>query len=311
MLFLFIYVESLQNKAESLSMLSGSLTIDVEEYFQVEAFANEVKKSDWQSMTSRIEYQTKLILELLSETQSKATFFILGWVAQKHPELVKEIATSGHEIASHGMMHTHISKQTESEFEQDIQQAKSLLEDIIGHAVLGYRAPSFSISVDNDWAHNCIAEAGYQYSSSIYPVKHDIYGAPDCEIEPFYLPNGLLEIPVSVGQVRGKNVPIAGGGYFRLMPYFVFKQLLKSLQQDNHYMFYTHPWEFDPKQPKIKSNWKSEFRHYINQDKMLSKLKKLSSEKSIAWDTVSNNYLNKEYQQYKSWQEAAHARKYK
>lgn len=291
-------------------MLSGSLTIDVEEYFQVEAFANEVSKDDWQSMTSRIEYQTKLILDLLAKTQSKATFFILGWVAQKYPDLVKEIATRGHEIASHGMMHTHISKQTQSQFAEDITQAKLLLEDIIGAQVDGYRAPSFSISVDNDWAHDAIAQAGYKYSSSIYPVKHDIYGAPECEIEPFYLPNGLLEIPVSVGKVKGKNVPIAGGGYYRLMPYMLFKLLLKSLQQNNHYMFYTHPWEFDPEQPRIKSNWKSEFRHYVNQNKMLSKLEKLVSERSIRWDTVTNNYLNKEYKHYQSWQDAAHARKY-
>ncbi len=291
-------------------MLSGSLTIDVEEYFQVEAFANEVSKDDWQSMTSRIEYQTKLILDLLAKTQSKATFFILGWVAQKYPDLVKEIATRGHEIASHGMMHTHISKQTQSQFTDDITQAKLLLEDIIGQQVDGYRAPSFSISVDNDWAHDAIAQAGYKYSSSIYPVKHDIYGAPECEIEPFYLPNGLLEIPVSVGKVKGKNVPIAGGGYYRLMPYMLFKLLLKSLQQNNHYMFYTHPWEFDPEQPRIKSNWKSEFRHYVNQNKMLSKLEKLVSERSIRWDTVTNNYLNKEYKHYQSWQDAAHARKY-
>lgn len=291
-------------------MLSGSLTIDVEEYFQVEAFANEVSKDDWQLMTSRIEYQTKLILDLLAKTQSKATFFILGWVAQKHPDLVKEIATRGHEIASHGMMHTHISKQTQSQFAEDITQAKLLLEDIIGEQVDGYRAPSFSISVDNDWAHDAIAQAGYKYSSSIYPVKHDIYGAPECEIEPFYLPNGLLEIPVSVGKVKGKNVPIAGGGYYRLMPYMLFKLLLKSLQQNNHYMFYTHPWEFDPEQPRIKSNWKSEFRHYINQNKMLGKLEKLVLERSIRWDTVTNNYLNKEYKHYQSWQDAAHARKY-
>lgn len=291
-------------------MLSGSLTIDVEEYFQVEAFANEVDKRDWHSMASRIEYQTKLILALLDRTKTRATFFVLGWVAERYPELVKEIVSKGHEVASHGMMHTHISKQTRSEFKQDITQAKQLLEQVTGQPVLGYRAPSFSISVDNDWAHECIAEAGYQYSSSIYPVKHDIYGAPESEIEPFYLPNGLLEIPVSVGQFKGKNVPIAGGGYFRLMPYRVFKFLLKSLQQDNHYMFYTHPWEFDPEQPRIKSNWKSEFRHYVNQHKMLTKLEKLASEPDIGWDTVAHHYLNKEYRHYGSWQEAAYARKH-
>lgn len=290
-------------------MLSGSLTIDVEEYFQVEAFSKEMSPSDWSSMTSRVAYQTQLILELLESNNVKATFFILGWVAEKHPELIRDICSHGHEIASHGTSHTHISKQSREEFLKDISDAKSLLEDISGQNILGYRAPSFSISVDNDWAHDSILEAGYVYSSSIYPVKHDFYGAPFSTIEPFYLGNGLLEIPVSVAQIKGKNLPIAGGGYFRLMPYFVFKQLLKWLQQDNHYMFYTHPWEFDPAQPRIKSNWKSEFRHYVNQNKMLGKLEKLTKERNIAWNTVSQNYLDKPYQTFSTWQEAANARK--
>jgi len=290
-------------------MLSGSLTIDVEEYFQVEAFAKEISRDNWSSMSSRVVYQTKLILDILEKNNVKATFFILVWVAKRHPELIQEIARRGHEIASHGMNHIHISKQNQDEYRKDITDAKNFLEDLLSNEVLGYRAPSFSIAVDNEWAHDTIAEAGYKYSSSVYPVSHDIYGAPNCEIEPFYLDNGLLEIPVSVAKFRNKNIPIAGGGYFRLMPYMVFKQLLKTLQQDNHYMFYTHPWEFDPEQPRIKSNWKSEFRHYINQNKMLKKLDKLSREKQIKWDSVASNYLNKQYKTYSTWQDAANARK--
>jgi len=283
---------------------NNSLTIDVEEYFQVEAFANNVDASNWGDYPSRIEYQMQLLLDLLEEKQVKATFFILGYIAKNHPKLVKLIADKRHEIASHGFNHQHITKQTQKAFSGDITDAKSLLEDLTAAPVNGYRAPCFSITADNDWAHDEIYNAGYLYSSSTYPIVHDLYGVPNAPRTPYFLENGLLEIPVSTAKYRNKIVPAGGGGYFRLLPYFLFNSILKKSKNQLDYInFYTHPWEYDPKQPKIKSNAKSNFRHRVNQHGALAKLTKLCQ--VYQFDTLANVHLEKTYPTLGKWTDIA------
>lgn len=283
---------------------TNSLTIDVEEYFQVEAFANDVKKQDWETFESRIVYQMDLLLDLLSEKNVHATFFVLGIIAEKHPNIIKKIVSCGHELASHGYNHQHISKQSRQTFSDDINQAKQLLEDIGSVQVTGYRAPCFSIAPDNEWAHNEIKEAGYLYSSSTYPIAHDFYGVPKAPRTPYYLQNGLLEIPVSTCKFRNKTLPAGGGGFFRLLPYFIYSKMLKaSSKQLGFINFYTHPWEYDPQQPKIKSNFKSNFRHNINQHSALTKLGKLCEQYNF--DTLANIHLNNTYPSLGNWQSIA------
>jgi polysaccharide deacetylase family protein (PEP-CTERM system associated) len=283
---------------------TNSLTIDVEEYFQVEAFANDVNIRDWGNYESRIEFQMDTLLELLEEKKVFATFFVLGIIAEKHPNIIRKIVSYGHELASHGYNHQHISKQTRESFSSDINQAKKLLEDISSSNVLGYRAPCFSIAPDNEWAHDEIKKAGYLYSSSTYPIAHDFYGVPNAPRTPYYLKNGLLEIPVSTCKFRNKTLPAGGGGFFRLLPYFIYNKMLKtSYSQLGFINFYTHPWEYDPEQPKIKSSFKSNFRHNINQHSALTKLGKLCQQ--FEFDTLANVHLNKTYPSLGNWQTIA------
>ena len=199
--------------------ISNALTIDVEDYFQVSAFAPYIDRSAWETTPCRIERNIDRILELLDQRGAKATFFTLGWLAQRYPRLVREVSEQGHEVASHGQAHRRASDQSPAEFDDDIRAAKKLLEDTTGVAVRGYRAPSFSIGHGNLWAFDRIAAAGYRYSSSVYPVQHDHYGMPDAPRFPYRVSNGLLEIPVSTARVFGRNLPAGGGGYFRLAPY--------------------------------------------------------------------------------------------
>lgn len=282
----------------------GSLTIDVEEYFQVEAFSNNIDISEWDKYPSRIDFQINLLLDLLKKKQVKATFFILGIIAIKHPKLVQKISAQGHEIASHGFNHQHITKQNQKEFSSDIIQAKDLLEQLTSSAVIGYRAPCFSITPKNHWAHEEIQKAGYQYSSSTYPILHDLYGVPKAPRTPYYLSNGLLEIPISTVEFRKKILPAGGGGYFRLLPYFIFQKMLKSSEQQLGFMnFYTHPWEYDPQQPKIKSTFKSNFRHRINQHSALNKLEKLCS--TFDFKTLTESHMQKNYPNLGEWKNIA------
>ncbi len=281
-----------------------SLTIDVEEYFQVEAFANDIDIKDWINYPSRIELQINLLLDLLKEQKISATFFVLGFIAEKHPKLVQKIAANGHEIASHGFNHQHITKQNRAEFSADIKQAKDLLEQLISAPVLGYRAPCFSISAENEWAHDEIKNAGYQYSSSTYPISHDFYGVPNAPKTPYYLTNGLLEIPISTLRIYKKTFPAGGGGYFRLLPYFIFQSMFQASGQQLDFLnFYTHPWEYDPEQPKIMSSFKSNFRHRVNQHSALKKLEKLC--KTAQFDTLAKCHLNKEYPCLGDWTKIA------
>ncbi|WP_026971980.1 XrtA system polysaccharide deacetylase [Aliagarivorans marinus] len=282
----------------------AAMTVDVEEYFQVEAFSNDVRPSQWQAFESRLRGQIDSILEVFDVTATKATFFTLGWIAEHHPQVIKDILAQGHELGSHGYMHQHLSKQNRQQFSDDIRSAKARLEDLTAQPVVGFRAPCFSISADNEWAHDEILAAGYRYSSSSYPINHDLYGVPLAPRHPYYLENGLLEIPVTTTQLGSRSIPIGGGGYFRLLPYWLFMALQRRADnQLGPINFYTHPWEFDPKQPRIKSNAKSSFRHHVNQGSALSKLQRLCG--SRQWLSMSEIYLNQQYPTLSSWQQVA------
>lgn len=257
----------------------NAFTIDVEDYFQVSAFESAVGKQQWASMPSRVQANTERILELLALHNVQATFFVLGWVAERAPQLVKQIAEQGHEVASHGREHIRVTEQSPAQFRQDIIWTKALLEDLTGQPVLGYRAASFSIGASNLWALDVIAEAAYQYSSSIYPVHHDLYGMPDAPRFPYRVSYGkLLEIPITTVRLLGRNIPCGGGGYFRLFPYsfsrWAFRRVNAHELQPG--VFYFHPWEIDPEQPRIDGiSRKARFRHYLNLGRMQQRLQRL------------------------------------
>lgn len=258
--------------------ITNALTIDVEDYFQVSALAPHFPRSGWDGVPCRVERNVDLILGLLDARRARATFFTLGWIAERYPEVVKRIASAGHEVASHGYGHERASTQTPSVFLEDIRRAKTLLEDIAGVKVSGYRAPSFSIGTTNLWAHDCIAEAGYSYSSSVYPVKHDHYGIPDSPRFPYRLANGLIEVPVTTVRWMGRNWPAGGGGFFRLLPYSVSRWQIAKVNRDDSKpaIFYFHPWEVDPAQPRVReASAKTRFRHYVNLERTESRLRRL------------------------------------
>ena len=258
--------------------LTNALTIDVEDYFQVSAFAPYIKRSDWNSLECRVERNVGRILELLADHNTKATFFTLGWIAERYPQLISQIAGQGHEIASHGYGHERASDLTENAFFADIPLAKVILEDLCGVEVKGYRAPSFSIGAGNLWAFDSLARAGYRYSSSVYPIRHDHYGMPDSPRFAYQVRPGLLEIPVTTLRALGRNLPSSGGGYFRLLPYAVSRWMLKRVNTLDRQsgIFYFHPWEIDVAQPRIEGiSRKTRFRHYVNISRMEARLARL------------------------------------
>jgi polysaccharide deacetylase family protein (PEP-CTERM system associated) len=262
------------------SRIQNAFTIDVEDYFQVSAFEHDVKRSDWQSIPSRVEKNTNIILDVLEKFDVKGTFFVLGWIAERHQDLVKRIFDAGHEIASHGYSHKLIYNQTVSEFREETIMSKKILEDIIQVPVIGYRAASYSITNRSLWALDILNEAGFKYDSSIFPVYHDRYGIADARQEPHVMAcnNGgdLVEFPLSVYEIFKYKLPVSGGGYFRLYPYQFTKWALESLNKSGKgFVFYLHPWEVDPKQPKIKTNLLSRFRHYNNLDICKNRLERL------------------------------------
>jgi len=274
-------------------LLANALTIDVEDYFQVSAFAAHIDRSEWDRMPCRVERNIDLILFLLDAARANATFFTLGWVAERYPQVVRRIVDQGHEIASHGYSHRRATEQEPDDFFADIKLAKRLLEDISGQEVKGYRAPSFSVSKKNPWAFECIRDAGYRYSSSIYPVRHDHYGMPDAPRFPYQPLAGLTEVPISTNQFFHTNVPAGGGGYFRLLPYGVSKWLITRVNRVDAKpaMFYFHPWELDPEQPRVSAaGWKSKFRHYVNLHQTEQRLKRLLSD--FRWDRVDRVFLD-------------------
>lgn len=269
----------------------SALTVDVEDYFHVAAFDSTISPSQWEDLPQRVEHNTRQLLELFARHDARATFFILGWVAERFPELVKEIHRQGHEVASHGHAHAKASSQTAEQFLQDISHAKHLLEDLIGEQVTGYRAPSFSIGKQNEWAFEKLSEAGYCYSSSTYPVKHDLYGTPDWPQQPYLRPEGIWECPMPILNMLGRQLPIAGGGYFRLLPYWLSRQFIQRYQANTAapYMFYFHPWEIDAGQPRVEgAPLKSRFRHYVNLNKMEAKLGRLLSD--FRWRSLHQVY---------------------
>jgi len=267
--------------------LINALTIDVEDYFQVSAFDGHVRRDAWEKMPSRIEHNVEQLLQLLDDRRARATFFTLGWIAERHPSLVRRIVGQGHELASHGYGHRRASDLDHTAFSHDIRHAKNLLEDIAGTAVIGYRAPSFSISKRNLWAFDYIAAAGYRYSSSIYPVQHDHYGMPDAPRFPHRVRDGLLEIPVTTARLFGRNLPAGGGGYFRLAPYHVSRWAIARVNrlEQRPAIFYFHPWEIDPEQPRFKGvGVKTRFRHYLNLHRTKARLTRLLTD--FEWDRL-------------------------
>lgn len=255
------------------------MTVDVEDYFQVQAFAAYVDRAAWDTIPCRVEANMDHILQAFERAGVRGTFFTLGWIADRHPGVVRQIVAAGHELASHGYGHARVDGQTPSEFREDIRRAKGVLESIGGVAVAGYRAPTFSIGPRNPWAFDVLDEEGHRYSSSIYPVKHDLYGAPDAPRFPYRPASGaLMEIPMTTVRLGGRNMPCAGGGYFRLMPYALFRTLLRRFNQVERApgVFYFHPWEIDPAQPRIRAASRmSRFRHYVNIHAMPDRLERL------------------------------------
>lgn len=270
------------------------LSIDVEDYFHVSAFERISPPSSWGDFECRVERNTDCVLELLAEHDMRATFFILGWVAQFSPQLVRKIAALGHEIASHGYGHQRVPTQSRADFRTDIRTSKLLLEDLSGMAVKGYRAPSYSIGHDSLWAFDELVEAGYVYDSSVFPVQHDFYGIADWPRFSFPLQRtgsggwvpgcaddgscAIVEVPISTLNRGGRNLPIAGGGYFRLYPYALTRAGLRQInaREQRPFLFYIHPWEFDPGQPRMKNaGMKSRFRHYLNLDKTQKRFARL------------------------------------
>lgn len=276
------------------STITNALTIDVEDYFQVSAFAQHIARSEWNTRECRVERNINCILEMLALRDTKATFFTLGWIAERYPQLVRQIVQEGHELASHGYGHERASDQTEESFFADIHLAKIVLEDTAGSEVNGYRAPSFSIGDGNLWAFDCLARAGYRYSSSIYPIRHDHYGMPNSPRFSYEVRPGLMEIPITTLRLFNRNLPFSGGGYFRLLPYAMSRWMLGRVNSNDHEsgVFYFHPWEIDTEQPRIAGiSRKTRFRHYVNIDRMEGRLNQLL--RDFNWGRMDQIFLDR------------------
>ena len=274
--------------------IANALTIDVEDYFQVSAFAPHIARSEWNTRECRVERNIHCVLQMLADHDTKATFFTLGWIAERYPQLVRDIVAQGHELASHGYGHERASDQTEDAFFADVQLAKVILEDLSGTDVRGYRAPSFSIGKRNLWAFDCLARAGYSYSSSVYPIKHDHYGMPDSPRFAYQVRPGLTEIPITTLRVLKRNFPSSGGGYFRLLPYALSRWMLGRVNTTDGEsgVFYFHPWEIDTEQPRVAGiSSKTRFRHYVNIHRMEGRLNRLLGD--FKWGRMDHIFLDK------------------
>jgi polysaccharide deacetylase family protein (PEP-CTERM system associated) len=261
--------------------ITNALTIDVEDYYQVSAFADDIKPSQWDSFESRVVANTHRLLRLLARNEVTATFFVLGWVAERHPLLIHDIRSDGHEIACHSHWHQLVYDQDPEEFRRDLVRSRTVLEEVTGESVTLYRAPSFSITAKSLWAYQILAEEGFQVSSSIFPIHHDRYGIPDADPFPHQVSTDageVWEFPASVVRACGANLPVSGGGYFRLYPAWCTRLALQRINNwDRAFMFYLHPWEVDPDQPRLRGSMKSRFRHYVNLAATEAKLAKLLS----------------------------------
>jgi polysaccharide deacetylase family protein (PEP-CTERM system associated) len=278
---------------EARRLVVNALTVDVEDYFQVWALSPYIPRAQWDEAPVRVEYNVGLILALLDAAGARATFFTLGWIAERFPQLVRRIAAAGHEIASHGYAHQKTNELDRDAFLADIVLAKRILEDVAGVEVRGYRAPSFSIDRDNEsWAYGCMAEAGYRYSSSVYPIAHDHYGIPDAPRFPHRWRADLLEVPVTTARILERNWPAGGGGYFRFLPYAVSRWLIERVNTVDGWpaIFYFHPWELDPDQPRIPGvGLRTRFRHYLNLHRTEQRLRRLLAD--FRWDRVDRVFL--------------------
>jgi len=272
----------------------NAMTVDVEDYFQVAAFESTVSRDDWDSIPHRVAGNTNLILDRFAEKNIKATFFMLGWVAERYPQLINRIISEGHELASHGYYHVRVTQQNASDFSEDVSRTKKLLEDLAGVEVKGYRAASYSIGADNLWAIDVLAETGHQYSSSIYPIKHDLYGMPEAPRFAFrHKGNGLLEIPITTVTMANRKFPCGGGGFFRLFPYIYSRWAIQKINrvEKQSALFYFHPWEIDVHQPRFENApWKSRFRHYLNLDKMEKRMLRLMDD--FSWGRMDEIFLD-------------------
>jgi polysaccharide deacetylase family protein (PEP-CTERM system associated) len=273
----------------------NALSIDVEEYFQVSAFESVIDKRDWSNWPSRVESSTQRLLDLFAAHGVHATFFTLGWVAERFPALVRRIVDEGHELACHGYDHVRLTNHTPQSLREELLHSKALLEDASGVAMRGFRAASFSIDKSNLWAFAEIEAAGFAYSSSVYPVHHDLYGIPDAQRVPFPAPGTghLVEIPVATARYMGRNLPAGGGGYFRLFPYWLSAHLLRTVhrQEVARANMYFHPWEFDPGQPRPAGiSPRTRFRHYLNQGRALNRLERLLGD--FRWAPFADVYAD-------------------
>lgn len=266
--------------------MENAFTIDVEDYFQVSAFEGVIDRKEWDSFPSRVVDNTRRLLDLVERHHTKATCFVLGWIAERHPELVREIDRRGHDVACHGHSHRLIYNQAPSEFAEETRRAKDVIEQAVGHRVRGYRAASYSITKRSLWALDTLIELGFEYDSSIFPVRHDRYGIPDAPRVPHVIERAsgsIIEFPISTLALAGFNLPVGGGGYFRIFPYWLSAGAIARLNRREQLpaMFYVHPWEVDPRQPRVNARLLSRFRHYYHLDKCEERLDHLLASASF------------------------------
>ena len=274
--------------------IANAMTVDVEDYFQVSAFDRHIARDTWDAQPCRVERNIDVIMSMFADRGVKATFFTLGWIAERYPGIVHRIVAEGHELASHGYSHLRASDQSREEFRNDVVRAKGMLEDIGGVAVRGYRAPSFSIGAGNLWALETLRDAGHRYSSSVYPIRHDHYGMPDAPRFAFQPDRveGLLEVPVTTVEIGSHKLPAGGGGYFRLLPYRLSHWCIRRVNERDQQacIFYFHPWEIDPGQPRQRGiGLKTRFRHYVNLHRMEGRLRRLLGD--FRWDRMDRVFL--------------------
>jgi polysaccharide deacetylase family protein (PEP-CTERM system associated) len=284
-------VTSAEAPGSQQSAIVNAMSVDVEDYFHVSVFDSVVPRSQWNQMPSRVASNTTRLLDLFEEYGVRSTFFVLGAVADQYPDVVRSIADRGHEVASHGYGHQLIYTQTVQAFRDDVSRAKRLLEDIVGVAVSGYRAPSFSVTTRSLWALDVLLEQGYRYDASIFPIRHDRYGIPASPRHPYLIERngkGLKEVPGSTVRFGPFNLPVAGGGYFRLFPYGWTRWGVAHLnvREQRPAVFYIHPWEIDPDQPRLPASWLGRFRHYRNLDKVENRLRRLLTD--FRFDTIAS-----------------------
>lgn len=279
-----------------MNAIVNAMTVDVEDYFQVSAFEKHIARSEWDAIPCRVERNVDRICELFADAGIKGTFFTLGWLAQRYPAMVRRIVEEGHELASHGWEHTRVTQQDPAAFLRDVQRSREILQELSGQPVVGYRAASYSIGRENLWALDVLADAGYHYSSSVVPVRHDLYGMPEAPRFAYRVAGDrLLEVPPTTLPVAGRNFNFGGGGWFRLFPYAVSRQ---ALQKVNHAesqpcVFYFHPWEIDPDQPRVPGvSLRTRFRHYLNLGRTYPRLQRLLGD--FRWGRMDEVFLGPE-----------------